>query len=321
MRKKIQLFISIIILIGLNTIIHAQVNLDSGLVANFPFNGDADDISIYNNHGTVNGATLTDDRFGNPNSAYSFDGLDDYIDSDFNFNGIQSNFSFSYWFNFNIKDGKIFHMQENLTDNPEINNDFNSDSLLDFYLRGTDPGNGSEEGCSLYSGTINTETWYHAVCTYDFISQTKKMYLNSDIIILTTSILNIDRLPISSLRIGGSRNDVKFFNGIIDDFRIYNRILNEDEIDYLFTTSINDVLFNNSIEIYPNPAINYITIEIDNAYTSYYIEILNMTGKIIFHKEIRTKREKINMSNFDNGVYFIRIRNKDFIKTEKLIKY
>ena len=51
--------------------------LTDGLVALYDFKGDANDI-IGGNDGTVTGATLTTDRFGNANSAYSFDG-NDYI--------------------------------------------------------------------------------------------------------------------------------------------------------------------------------------------------------------------------------------------------
>ena len=49
------------------------------LVAYYPFNGNADDESGYGNDASVIGATLTADRFGNPESAYSFDGLNDYV--------------------------------------------------------------------------------------------------------------------------------------------------------------------------------------------------------------------------------------------------
>lgn len=48
--------------------------LNEGLIAYYPFNGNATDESGNGNNGTVNGATLTTDRFGNANSAYSFDG-------------------------------------------------------------------------------------------------------------------------------------------------------------------------------------------------------------------------------------------------------
>ena len=46
----------------------------NGLVGYWPFNGNANDESGNGNNGTVNGATLTSDRFGNANGAYSFNG-------------------------------------------------------------------------------------------------------------------------------------------------------------------------------------------------------------------------------------------------------
>jgi len=49
------------------------------LVAYYPFDGNADDQSGNGYQGTVYGATLTTDRFGTASSAYSFDGIDDYI--------------------------------------------------------------------------------------------------------------------------------------------------------------------------------------------------------------------------------------------------
>ena len=45
------------------------------LVSWWPFNGNANDQSNNGNNGIVNGATLSNDRFSNQNSAYSFDGV------------------------------------------------------------------------------------------------------------------------------------------------------------------------------------------------------------------------------------------------------
>jgi hypothetical protein len=74
----------------------------NGLVGWWPFNGNANDESGNGNNGTVNGATLTTDRFGVANKAYSFDGVDDFIE----FGDIQSlnnsnAFSVSVFFNYN----------------------------------------------------------------------------------------------------------------------------------------------------------------------------------------------------------------------------
>jgi hypothetical protein len=52
----------------------------NGLVGWWPFNGNANDESGNGNNGTNNGATLTTDRNGVVDKAYSFDGIDDYIE-------------------------------------------------------------------------------------------------------------------------------------------------------------------------------------------------------------------------------------------------
>jgi len=48
----------------------ALADLNDGLVAHYPFNGNANDASGNGFDGTVNGAILTEDQFGNPDSAY-----------------------------------------------------------------------------------------------------------------------------------------------------------------------------------------------------------------------------------------------------------
>ncbi len=77
---------------------HLQ-QLSRGLVAYYPFNGNANDQSGNGLNGVVNGATLASDRYGAVNSAYSFDG-DDYIsvaDNDLLDFEANENFSISLW--------------------------------------------------------------------------------------------------------------------------------------------------------------------------------------------------------------------------------
>ena len=61
--------------------VSAHAGINDGLVAYYPFNGNVNDESGHENHGTVIGANPTTDRFGNADSAYSFDGEDDYLDT------------------------------------------------------------------------------------------------------------------------------------------------------------------------------------------------------------------------------------------------
>ncbi len=57
-----------------------DVDIQTGLIGYWPFSETADDFSGNGNHGTVYGAQLSTDAFGNPLSAYSFNGIDQYIE-------------------------------------------------------------------------------------------------------------------------------------------------------------------------------------------------------------------------------------------------
>jgi hypothetical protein len=98
--KKLSL--ALVMLVGFTNFVNAQIPSyvpTNGLVGYWPFSGSANDLSSNANNGTNNGATLTTDRFGNPNSAYSFNGTSNYIEiphsSSLNF-GTQ-NFTISVW--------------------------------------------------------------------------------------------------------------------------------------------------------------------------------------------------------------------------------
>ncbi len=76
----------------------AKADLNNGLVAYYPFDGNATDMSGNGHNGIVSGATLCADRNGKANSAYSFDGVNDYIKiphhSALNFS---NDFSIAFW--------------------------------------------------------------------------------------------------------------------------------------------------------------------------------------------------------------------------------
>ncbi|MFM7747646.1 MAG: hypothetical protein ACKO7X_06980, partial [Bacteroidota bacterium] len=101
--KQIYLFLTTLLLV------HVQVFGQSvpsyvptnGLVGWWGFNGNAQDGSGNGNHGTVNGATLTTDRFGNVGKAYSFDGVFDWINipsGNSTSLNITSNYTVTFWF-------------------------------------------------------------------------------------------------------------------------------------------------------------------------------------------------------------------------------
>jgi hypothetical protein len=79
MKRQSVLMLATVMLTSLVPTGTVSADLTDGLVAYYPFNGNANDATGNGHDGTVDGAILTADRFGNPNRAYSFDGIDDHI--------------------------------------------------------------------------------------------------------------------------------------------------------------------------------------------------------------------------------------------------
>jgi hypothetical protein len=216
--------------------VFGQVNPGNGLIACYPFNNSANDESGFNHNGTVLGASPTTDRFGIPQSAYSFDGVDDYIDIG-PFAGFTASqeFSISVWIQANqVKCQTILMLQPD-----DYNDRFNAMAYYDHVGLSTtiwDYGDCTAGGRLIQVGTVFSSAWQHFVYT---ISTTggMKVYQNG---VLAYSIPSnsqlVDRLR--NLWIGGGSdiNGIQFyFDGKIDDLRLYDRPLNAAEAQTLYT--------------------------------------------------------------------------------------
>lgn len=99
------LFVSVLLI---SLPVPSSASLLDGLEAYYAFDSNANDLSGNGNNGTVSGATLTTDRFGNPNSAYHFNGIDSFIDIG---NGVQPPFPLTVglWLNAgDLRKGSVF---------------------------------------------------------------------------------------------------------------------------------------------------------------------------------------------------------------------
>ena len=99
MHCKLKLLFVIVIIVISNSLLSQTPT--NGLVGYWTFSGNANDSSGNNLNGTVNGAVLTEDRFGNSSSAFNFDGIDDYIlvNDDDLLSFPNNEFTFSFWVN------------------------------------------------------------------------------------------------------------------------------------------------------------------------------------------------------------------------------
>jgi hypothetical protein len=87
----------------------------------------------------------------------------------------------------------------------------------------------------------------------------------------------------------------------------------------MLSSSLNTPTFNELVyKIYPNPSNSIFTIEIDK---NALIEVYDLVGKQIVTKNIFTGTNTLDISSYENGVYFAKITNTDNqTQTVKLIK-
>jgi hypothetical protein len=243
---KKQVLIAFAVWLCLTVNIWAQVPSyapTNGLVGYWPFNGNANDESGNGNNGTVNGAALTTDRFGVANKAYSFDGVNDLIllPADL------STYTISLWFNFS-----------NLT-NPFSEIYFyedGSNSIVQngnyIYIR---KQNQSIASVDLSTSSISPNVWHHIVVNYNFNLNTFDCKIDNSLVFSSnnTSGGASNNINDNIFQIGGRQfNNTNFLHGFIDDIGIWNRALNDCEIQDLYNAQLNSVT--GSISVSPQPA-------------------------------------------------------------------
>lgn len=209
----------------------------NGLIAYYPFNGDAKDESGNGNNGTLHGNAKTTDRNGIADAAFSFNGSTDFINIPHNAMFNSDSISISCWVYSDIAISGTKGI---------IYKDANSgDKIREFGLCAGDGKTGksvlleTSDGSNIFSAigqsAITLGQWYHIVGIIkdgSFI----KVYLNgkldSEKSINFSHKKNTNEIVIG--KVCSYSDAARFWKGKIDDIRIYNRVLNDQEISLLF---------------------------------------------------------------------------------------
>ena len=95
----------------------------------------------------------------------------------------------------------------------------------------------------------------------------------------------------------------------------------QQPVNFSIEDSSNELLNQLDLTIYPNPAIYNVNIISQEIIEKLYIDITDMTGKIIQSEQISDfQTHRINCESWSNGIYFISIRDNNLkSKTIKLI--
>ena len=85
------------------------------------------------------------------------------------------------------------------------------------------------------------------------------------------------------------------------------------------TTSIAEEQLESQFSFYPNPAQDQITLELPERGNFRSLEIINQLGQIVYSKELVAKKVRLNLNQFESGIYFIKLRNGEAVLTRKLV--
>ncbi|MCD4696409.1 MAG: hypothetical protein K8S16_09245, partial [Bacteroidales bacterium] len=242
--------IVIISFLLISHIVYSQIPTN-GLVAYYPFTGNANDERGNENNGIVNSATLTTDRFDNPNSAYEFDGIDDYI---------------------------------TIANSPELVFGANDFTIVAWIYPTTLDGSqgftiitkhNSDDGSWGYRVANNSSTGYIPKISFGIAYPVVESYANTTVSLNSWQMVVIKRSGVNFDFYFNDQNDGSFisdkeltsifsviisgqgniysqrFIGKIDDVRIYNRALNNSEISSIYQSGGWSSLNNGLVAFYP----------------------------------------------------------------------
>jgi hypothetical protein len=221
-------------------------NLQDGLVGYWPFCGNANDESGNGNNGTVNGATLAEDRFGNAGSAYGFQtGARIVVGDNLDLRLANTDFSMSAWILLNDTlptdvnyGGYIILSKRDFVNEtydylfgvsaPSYTMDWGAGKP--FISTSNIPGN-----YAVAPEAVILQEWVNVVATYSLTGGVLKVFVDGNLVSVTTGAQAPESDITSDLWIGNDVAESPYhFHGLLDDITIYNRALTPEEVTQLY---------------------------------------------------------------------------------------
>jgi len=253
----------------------AQVNLQEGLIAHYPFNGNLNDKSGNGYDLRANGGEFSTDRFGNI-SAYKLNGVSDYLES--NRSVPFSPGTISFWVN----------MSQFPSNNPTQNCFFLCNDVIKIHCRKDSVDLDVYNDLNITKSTYKIELnkWYHIVVVrargyyYLYINSilnsygidpdpSENFYWFLKIGNGNENFYSVEYFDDGSISYSSGVNPINFYDGKIDDIRFYSRELTEQEIKALYTLpkEVDPLIINSSTRSICNDQSYTIRANWDSSYT------------------------------------------------------
>lgn len=240
---KLSELLAIVVVLSFVLVVSAYPDINDGLIAFYPLNGNANDLSGNAHHGSVNGAVLTEDRFGNPDGAFRFDGIDDHISipNSPDFQPGEGDYSVAAWIKIPA-DGNATKTFWAGTSSPYTTNWVQLSGTLDQtgMMFGLRSGHYSSETFASHP-FVKDDQWHLIVGVRENL-HTVKLYIDGELKdeVTNTNLGDVQTYQAGTyIYIGRDPNYPTYrFKGDIDEVRVYNRALDEGEIQDLLPTAV-----------------------------------------------------------------------------------
>ncbi len=330
--------------------IYSQIDLSNGLSLYYPFDGDATDESVNSYDGKINAADFTLDRLGNPSSAVDFSGGNKYIDAGNVMNDVFSqgneSFTISFWMNpssesqsNNIILGKLSDEGCNENERQFVLRLFGDQNLSFTYY--SELSQGHARRINSFLSLDDANQWYHVFVEYSASSNLNdgldrvSMYVDCINVptFLETSSGSLGDIQVGAAHLGiGNYLNVfgnacssgTSFEGRLDELRIYNRVLSDDEKSLLCkgeeVNSLNSFDLMSDLKIHPNPINDFFYMDYSTEELIESIDLFDNTGKML--GVLIPNGNKVVMQSLADGIYFASFKNKDnqIVAVKKILK-
>jgi hypothetical protein len=317
--------------------VSAQVNIANGLLAYYPYNGNANDESGNGYNGTVGaGVTLSTDRFGVQNKAYDFQ--NGAITGTFVPYDLDSNYTITAWFNTSATNHNRLFLW---SDNPAMKKKYTAAGLnrvSSVFVEGYFSTN--ETSC----GGINDNIafmpsspspnpyldgqWHMLTLTRN--NNLLSLYVDSVFIDdenIVDNCTQIQGLLTDDFHMGSIPSQFVTFIGKLDDVMIHTRVLNTAEISYLYNLNSSwssptstEVISENELRLFPNPVKNTLNIQLSEN-SNYALEVTDLNGKRVYSSNLSGQNFELNTAEWAQGLYLLRLIDENGkTYTQKVVK-
>ena len=317
--------------------VSAQVNIANGLLAYYPYNGNANDESgnVYN--GTVGaGVTLSTDRFGVQNKAYDFQ--NGAITGTFVPYDLDSNYTITAWFNTSATNHNRLFLW---SDNPAMKKKYTaaglnrvSSAFVEGYFSTNETScGGINDNIAFMPSSASPNPyldgqWHMLTLTRN--NNLLSFYVDSVFIddeIIVDNCTQLQGRTTDDFQMGSTPTQFSAFIGKLDDVMIHTRVLNTSEISYLYnlnsswsSPTATEVISENELRLFPNPTKSLVNFQLPKN-AEYTVNVIDVNGRTIYNNYFTGSDFQLNTLEWSKGIYMLKLADENGkIYTQKIVK-